>query len=460
MKKVLLGCLLTLMAALLFVPAVVADDDDGEKKISVHGEVRARYENVDNMTDFMDPPGGTDDSFDFWPYRVRLGVKGEFSDNVSGYVEVQNFGAFGDSFPYAINSPDTPVPQNLRLNVVTNDVQLYQAYFNLDDIGGSNVSLRVGRQEHTLGNELHMGDADFYNGLSFDGVRLTLDYEMTDVDIFYYNVAERNVPFGSLLTPNIPINGGSDDVTFTGVTLDFSIGDSGQAIEPYILYYKDANEGFNPLTGMPKYSTWTIGALWDRPPSEDSAFDWSLEAAFQSGEAGTTDLDVGGSLIEGWFGFSFGGGSRVHIGGLTQSDDSAGGGANAFDFFVPLFPDLHANNRLGDSDLIANFGVNPFVLNSFSTNTFHNITNYNIGYGWTGGPHGFDFAYHVFIRTEDFGGEDDLGSEWNLKYDYDYSHNMAFEVGLAGFMPGDFFDIALGPTDDSLRFWAQGRLRF
>ena len=134
MKKVLFGSLLALMAALLFVPAV-AGDDDGEKKISVHGEVRARWEYSENFTDFRDSDGSSyRDSFDFMPYRVRVGVKGEFAKNVSAYVEIQNHGAFGDSFPLPVEQGvEDPALQSLRTNFGTNETVLYQGYIDLDE---------------------------------------------------------------------------------------------------------------------------------------------------------------------------------------------------------------------------------------------------------------------------------------------------------------------------------------
>ena len=233
MKKVLLGCLLALVAALLFVPATVADEHE-DKKISVHGEVRARWEYLDNYTDFTDSDDGSfNDSFDFVPYRVRVGVKGEFTKNVSAYIEIQNHGAFGDSYPLPVaQSPQDPIAQNLRGSYGTNETVLYQGYIDMDEIGGTNLSLKIGRQEHTLGNELLMGDADFYNGHSFDGFRATLDYERWDLDVFFYTIAERNVlPWADETDDGPIVNGASDDAWFTGVTAGFGIGSAAQELD-------------------------------------------------------------------------------------------------------------------------------------------------------------------------------------------------------------------------------------
>ena len=82
-------------------PAIASshdDDDEGDHKFKAHGEVRARGEFVSNFYDFNDDGVdslGNDDDFGFFPYRVRLGISGQFTDNLYGYVELQNASAWG-----------------------------------------------------------------------------------------------------------------------------------------------------------------------------------------------------------------------------------------------------------------------------------------------------------------------------------------------------------------------------
>ena len=83
MKRKMFGLLLAVSAVALFVPAFADDkmgDGDGPT-ITVHGELRARWEYLDNFTDFQDKDsttGAGDDSFDFTSYRARIGVDADF----------------------------------------------------------------------------------------------------------------------------------------------------------------------------------------------------------------------------------------------------------------------------------------------------------------------------------------------------------------------------------------------
>ena len=97
--------------------------------------------------------------------------------------------------------------------------------------------------------------------------------------------------------------------------------------------------------------------------------------------------------------------------------------------------------------------------------TFHNLTVIDVGYGWSAGPHSVYAAYLDFTATEDFGGEDDIGSEVDFIYELRSGEHLALQLGAASFMPGDAFPIPVPNAagipigdDDALRFWAMLRV--
>src|SRR5262247_3436029 len=111
MKK--LGVVMLGLAAALFVGNVAraAMDEEGDnKKFSIHGEIRFRGEWWDNLTDFTDTDAVLDnseanDSFDLFPYRVRLAMKGDLGHDIWVYGEFQGAGvagggAFGEVSPF------------------------------------------------------------------------------------------------------------------------------------------------------------------------------------------------------------------------------------------------------------------------------------------------------------------------------------------------------------------------
>ena len=92
------------------------------------------------------------------------------------------------------------------------------------------------------------------------------------------------------------------------------------------------------------------------------------------------------------------------------------------------------------------------------------MTDFNAGYEYFSGKHGFMAAFPMMTLTEyacvGLTCEDDLGQEIDVRYDYAYTSQLGLEAGVATFMPGDAIQLAGGGDDDAMRIWAQARLRF
>lgn len=426
-KTIWLGLLLA--GAMVFAPAPLLAD---EHKVKISGEAFARMEYLDNWDDFDDTTGK---SLDFATYLVRIGLGYDITEGVDAFAELQADGLWGGDINFFSNDPF------YGAGGFDNDsVGLYQAYVNLNDIGGSSVSLRIGRQEHVLGNELHMGDNDFYDGRYFDGVRAMFEMKKVDFNAFWYTIRESDSIFSA----------GSNDLTLIGVTGEFEVAD-GHDVEPYILHYRDGSPA-----GMAMFSVYTIGALYDHA-ADGGKFDWSIEAALQTGDAnsgaicpGASPCDVSSTIFEGEFGYNFGDDEkhRLHIGALRIGD---GDDPNDAEGFMSIAPDTH--RRAGAMDIFSEFSSANLAFGD----TFDNLTDYSIGYGFNGDRHGFTAAYHDFTATEDFGAPDDaIGSELDLIYHLKFKDKVGFEFGLAQFMPDE---AAFGAgVDDPMRIWAMMRL--
>jgi hypothetical protein len=462
-KTVLLGALLTLAAATIFAPAVLAADP----KIKVHAEIVSRTEHVENFTDFADSNQGSNkDNLNFGFYRARIGAHMDVGDGISGYIELQNHGNWGDSVPFPSNAQDPALGNIWGTNVVNqNDTQLYQAWIEWANIMDSMVTVKLGRQEHVLGNELHIGDADFYSGQYFDGLNVDLDFETFDLEVFYYWIKERNTLPGALGTLDFPVNGGSDDEIFKGITATIEVAE-GHHLDPYVLFYDNDNE---VTTFFPKHNTMTYGFLYHRPEEFDSPFDWSLEYAMQSGDFGNgpAEVDIDSDILEGWFGYTFGeedeSHHRFHVGLLILGD---GDDPEDIESFIPLFPDTHI--RLGYADVFSTFSASAATGGFFTggpgllPNSFHNITNYNFGWNWADdGKMEAGLTYHMFEATEDFSSslDDDLGNEIDAWFERHWGDHLTSQFGVASFSPGDAFKDQFGTDDNVLRVWLQARFR-
>jgi len=437
MKKVLLMVAAAALVGQTSVPALA--QDDGEAKFTFNGMVRSGFDSFNNYFDLKNTgtAGANDDGVSLWPYRVMAGINGQFSQNVSAHIGFQYVGAWGDELsPQKDVLP--PIGQfNTPYQFNTPGVQLYTAYVDLAKLGGTDFGLRVGRQEHTYGTELFMGDNDYYAGLSFDGIRAMWKHGHNDLNGFYYHVAEGNGPANSFRT---------EDSNFFGATYDYNFEKVWGTVGGYVLVAQDLG-GFGPI-GAPDSKLYTIGARWNKAMAAPGSykggdmFDWNLELASQTGDKfGPTagpKVDISAWVYEGWFAFNFGGDKshgRAHIGFLSTSGDKTS--TTKDENFVPLYGDFHANNRFGDLDFIDTIG----------NGGPQNITDVNLGYEHWFGNHSLMIAAHWAKLTEKNAlTEDSLGTEVDLKYGYRYSKNVGMEVGLGEWLPGKALEAAYGVT--------------
>src|SRR6267142_1518997 len=149
MKKLLYVALLALGVVVMMTPPVMAQE---EKPFTIHGEVRFRGEYLNNTQDFNND---NDDGGLVFPYRVRIAAEGKFTKNVSTWIEFHHADFAGGTGPFQ--------------NGQTADADLYQGNMTFDQLWSKSFSLRIGRQEIVAGNELLLGDLDFYTGISHDG---------------------------------------------------------------------------------------------------------------------------------------------------------------------------------------------------------------------------------------------------------------------------------------------------
>lgn len=452
MRKWIVMFLATLAMALSVVPVLAEDETapaaDPDKKFVVTGQLRVRWERLENYFDF---DNDSDDAFSFFPYRARVGVAGQLANDVQVSLEIQNFGSFGDQNPQ--QSFFFPPFQNFDGDGNTNGVRssetsIYQAYVNLNKIGGSGFGARLGRQEYEIGDGLILGNEDYYNGTVFDGVRGWYDFGGWQINGFYFVTTERNDLSGSAFTGL-----GADDQHMEGVVVSFHpvAGGSPTNLDGYLINWEDGAE----FTGSPNF--WTLGAHWSRTvatieDADEFGFDWNAEVAMQSGEATdfSTDeqIDIGGSIINLGLGYNLVSGDmihRFHGNIISQSGDDDVTDSDAEGWNI-LYPRTHG--RFGEVDF---FGSNFGGYNSLFLYPPTGITALSGGYELNigDGKHLFAATAWWFMPTEDSiegldlddDGDDDsisdLGSELDLSYSYKYSRNVWLTAALGYLMPGD-----------------------
>ncbi len=408
----------------------------------VNGSIRIRG----NMYNWDDSgsrtPAGVARDMSFVEQRTRLGVKADFTDEVSAVIEFDSYDVWGEDF---------------RSNYITgvdaraatgNDVEVYQAYIEAREMWGTPLQLRVGRQEISLGSEWLMGVNDtsaFFRGLSFDALRLDYVADTFTVTALWAKLAER---FGDFA---------DNDVDLYGIYGSYT-GLEDVVLEAYWLYTREDTD-VRGAGGGPKIPAGTVGAVFGgtsldlhtfglRAAGEYGAFDYEAEAAFQTGNVdrpkvffwrdNDLDYDNWGLNLEAGYTFDMNWTPRVFLGFAFLGGENL---ANRWGV---------ANRDLSFNRLFSNWEYSEFLANTDMSNMF--IYRAGISAQPTEAIEvGLNASYFVADETTDLGifrgsTDDNLGIETSLWAAYQYSDDLAFNAGWAHFF-----------GDDGLGSWSSRR---
>ena len=419
-----------LMAALALGTVVSAQAE--LQNVEIDGSIRIRgnyYDWDDNV--FVN--GGEDQA---WvEHRTRLGVKADFTDDVSAYIEIDAYNVWGDSFRSDfVSGFDTPG--------ASDEVALYQSYIEINNAWGLPIRTRIGRQELEFGSEWLIGNNDTaagYAGLSFDGIRSTYATDMFSVDLLSFKLSETVQDFGD------------SDVNFYGLYGSY-IGLEDWQFDLYWLWVME-DEADNSAIG-------TNGSILGLPLAEDTnlhtiglrgagtfgAFDLEAEVAAQFGDierqnfgffGGSNDLDYSewAFNLEAGYTFDMAWTPRVYLGGayFGGADDD---NDNFFDFLFGGNDDDLSFNRL-----FSNWEYSEFIENTELSNAWV------LRAGISAMPTEkisllLAASYFEADENDDNNGffglfgndsEDTLGWELGLYADYQYSEDLVFRAGYAHF---------------------------
>jgi hypothetical protein len=219
------------------------------QNVEVGGSIQIRH----NWYDFDDAGEEA-----YIEQRTRLSVKADFTDEVTAFIEFDSYDIWGTSFRSNwLTGADGPGGAS---------VDVYQAYVEADQMWGTPLRLRVGRQEMSFGSEWLVGvnnvSSGFW-GLSFDALRLDYTTDMFSVAVWGAKLAEN---FGDF---------GRDDTDFYGVYGSYT-GLEDFVIDAYWMFVRD-----DRVQTAFKSNLHTIGL---RGAGTFGAFDLEAEVAYQFGD--------------------------------------------------------------------------------------------------------------------------------------------------------------------------------
>ena len=364
--------------------------------------------------------------------RTRLNFKADFTDDVSVFIELDAYNNWGDSFrSNYITGVDAPGG---------NEVDLYQAYIEVNNAWGLPVRTRMGRQEIELGSEWLIGNQDassVFTGLSFDGIRSTYATDMFSVDAFSLKLSETFNDFTE------------GDVNFYGIYASY-LGMEDWQFDLYWLFLHE--EEAASFTGAPVASAIfggnteevNIHTIGLRGAGTYGAFDLESEVAFQFGEVdrrrigffGNNDLDYDAWAfnLEAGYTFDMTWTPRVYLGAaFFEGADNNNNG-----FFG------NNNNDLAFNRIFSNWEYSEFLENTALSNAII----YRAGISASPTEKiSLLLALAYFEADEEVPGnrflwwgsdaDDELGWELGLYADYQYSEDLVFRAGFAHFFGDD-----------------------
>jgi len=440
------------------------------QNVEVGGSIRIRA----NYYTFGD---GSDDLGGF-EQRTRLSVKADFTDDVSAFIEVDEYSVWGDSLRSDyFTGVDFASPADV------DEVDLYQAYIQADEMWGTPLRLRVGRQEISLGSEWLVGvnnaSSGFW-GLSFDAVRLDYIVDEFQVTALFAMLADRPGASTAAVFDNDPFaDGFLNNDTFMAAFYGSYTGIEDVVIDAYYMGVWDQNAGaslaalnalepgrlgdvLNPgfwrifsRVGVAPFDyqdTTTIHTVGLRGAGTIGAFDFEAEVAYQFGEVDleqerffglinidseksygelAANLNVGYTFDSAWT-------PRVGLGYAYF-----GGGEEENQQNFPFWNDGYQAD-LSFNRLFSNWEYSEFLENTAMSNVHVIIGTLDVAptesvalslylaYFLSDEEPAYGAIWNWFEETDK-----DLGFEVGLYADYNYTEDLVFRFGFSTFFAGD-----------------------
>ncbi len=350
--------------------------------------------------------------------RTRLGVKADFTNNVSAFIEFDYFNDWGEGF-----RSNYLTGADLR---ATNDntVDLYQGYIEARNLWDTPLSLRVGRQELSFGSEWLVGVNDAaaeFRGLSFDALRLSYNHELFTLDAVAAKLAET---YGNFL----------DGDTDFYMTYFSYLGIEDVVLDAYWMFLRDDGVALGDRVDLH-----TIGL---RGAGVVGGFDFDVEGAYQFGNVygrpsacplgfGEADIDYSDFGVNIELGYSFDVVWQPRVFGRFAYF----GGGN------PKHYSWRTNDRvLPFNRLFSNWEYTEFLANTDESNLFYYALGLDAMPTEALELQLVGAYFQVDERARDIGfwfwrdrASRTLGFELGIYADYHYSEDLVFRAGYAHF---------------------------
>lgn len=421
MKKTLTVTLL-LFAFVMLASMVLADTD-----VTVTGEVRTRTELSDRL---FDPDNKMQKTT---LLRTRVNLEARKDDNATAFIQFQDsrtLGGMTQNGDWA--SGDLADGKN---------VDLHQAYIQLDKIWWDDIGGMIGRFEVNFGNERVFGGVDWSNvGRSWEGAMSWYGTDKMKLTGFLLKRTERDRDDGNA---DFDVYG----FYYSNKKLYMDL----FGVYEYDALAVDTTASGNNVAGTKRMS---FGMYYTR---EHKHMDYILNAVLQTGDVGMAGVDIGQAVgeeydvsaymiaFEAGYNFDTEKKPRFAIGiDLTSGDDDASDGK--VKTYSNLYPTTHKFQ--GYMDYFVNTSGEAYANAGLMDIYLRHKCNFKPDW-W------MMFDWHYFKTAADYTGLSGLTTDVGMEFDLTIETNSVAGVGLVWggsyFIPQDDF---VGLADNDSGFWS------
>lgn len=382
-------------------------------EVKLGGELRLRGVMVDNSEAATEPNDGG-----FFEQRTRLNGEASVDDRAKVFIQLQDSRKWGESAGVGDNTVVTG--QDVEA------LDLAQGYVEIGKLFDQPLSVRFGRQGMAYGEHRLIGTLEWTNNARrFDAIKFMYKHDIVDLDVWTAKISETSEDWGNednfngiyAMLKNVPKHA-------VDLYLLQKITNAGTAASP-----EDGN--FYTLGGRVK------GAV------ENINLDYTGEVAIQTGDA-ATDVDKSASAYAIRLGYTVPmaelKGLRVGIeyAAATGDDDATDDEDNAFNNLYPTNHYLY-----GFTDDVNWTNIQAWSVNA-SIKPMDNLT-LAVEY------------WNYTAAEENVAGDDDRGTELNVKANHELSKNINCEAAYVIRDSGDIETASFGgfgtiPADESSTF--------
>ncbi len=429
------------------------------------------------FNNYSEPASFDDDieSLDWITQRTRVNVDAKLSGNVRAFVELQAFDFWGvdevedDEANAFLENPilDDEVGFGEFAGQGNDDVGLYQAYIEMNNIADFPLQLRIGRQELVYGREWLLGNNDAgvnFSGLSFDALKASYESDLIRVDAWAAKLVDLSNPSA--------FTGEEDaDADFYGVYGTYK-GIENMAIDAYWMLVRNGDATLSSFDTDNVQTLHTVGAriagAWDMMGLLPGTLDYNVEGAFQFGDNNVADAGNDSGDFEGWAFNAMAGYTFTEVAWTPRVEGEYAFFSGDDDFlendteeFVRLFSDVHYGelNLGGDLDQnatnlhIIRVGASAVPVEKLTLKGdlywFLLAEDDDSGLAKTFGLPQFESAGTVLGQPLSAIGEDDeAGLELDLIADYQYTEDLNLRAGWAHFFADDAIENSWGAGQD------------